>query len=110
MKIAFFSTKSYDRQFFDKYVTTHEIVYFEAPLNRQTVKLATGCRAVCIFVNDKLDSAVIIELKRLGVQLIALRCAGFNNVDLVKAKENGLTVVRVPGLLTACSSGACSCT
>ena len=96
MKIAFFSTKSYDRQFFDKYVTTHEIVYFEAPLNRQTVKLATGCRAVCIFVNDKLDSAVIIELKRLGVQLIALRCAGFNNVDLVKAKENGLTVVRVP--------------
>ena len=73
MKTAFFSTKSYDRQFFDKYVTTHEIVYFEAPLNRQTVNLAIGCDAVCVFVNDKLDEPVITELKTLGVRLIALR-------------------------------------
>jgi D-lactate dehydrogenase len=96
MKTAFFSTKSYDRQFFDKYVTTHEFIYFEAPLNRQTVNLATGCKAVCVFVNDKLDETVIAELKSLGVQLIALRCAGFNNVDLIAAKESGISVVRVP--------------
>lgn len=96
MKTAFFSTKSYDRQFFDKYVTTHQLVYFEAPLNRQTVNLAAGCEAVCVFVNDKLDDMVITELKRLGIRLIALRSAGFNNVDLTSAKANGLPVVRVP--------------
>ncbi|MEO6720734.1 MAG: 2-hydroxyacid dehydrogenase [Ferruginibacter sp.] len=96
MKTAFFSTKSYDREFFDKYVTTQQLVYFEAPLNKQTVNLASGCDAVCVFVNDKLDDVVITELKRLGIRLIALRCAGFNNVDLLAAKENGLTVVRVP--------------
>ena len=96
MKIAFFSTKSYDREFFDHYVTTHEIIYFEARLNKQTVNLATGCNAVCVFVNDRLSNSVITELKKIGVQLIALRCAGFNNVDLAAAKENGIAVVRVP--------------
>src|SRR6187551_2396582 len=96
MKIAFFSTKSYDREFFDHYVTTHEIIYFEARLNNQTVNLAVGCTAVCVFVNDKLSRNVIIELKKAGVRLIALRCAGFNNVDLNAAKENGMVVVRVP--------------
>lgn len=95
MKIAFFSTKSYDREFFDRYVTTHEIIYFEARLNHQTANLAAGCTAVCVFVNDKLSAHVISELKMLGVQLIALRCAGFNNVDLAAAKENGIAVVRV---------------
>lgn len=96
MKIAFFSTKAYDREFFDKYISTHEIIYFEAPLNQQTVNLATSCAAVCVFVNDKLDALVLRELKKLGVTLIALRCAGFNNVDLTAAKENGITIVRVP--------------
>ena len=96
MKIAFFSTKSYDRDFFDRYVTTHEIIYFDAQLNQQTVNLAAGCTAVCVFVNDKLSAHVISELKKAGVQLIALRCAGFNNVDLAAAKENGISVVRVP--------------
>lgn len=96
MKIAFFSTKSYDREFFDRYVSTHEIIYFEAPLNIQTVNLAAGCNAVCVFVNDKLDKGVIRELKTQGVKLIALRCAGFNNVDLIAAKENAIKVVRVP--------------
>jgi D-lactate dehydrogenase len=96
MKIAFFSTKSYDREFFDHYVTTHEIIYFEARLNKQTVNLAAGCNAVCVFVNDRLSNSVITELKKIGVQLIALRCAGFNNVDLAAAKENGIVVVRVP--------------
>ncbi len=96
MKIAFFSTKSYDRDFFDHYVSSHEIIYFEAGLNEQTVNLAKGCRAVCVFVNDSLTAAVIGELNKLGVQLIALRCAGFNNVDLAAARENGLSIVRVP--------------
>ncbi len=96
MKIAFFSTKSYDREFFDHYVTTHEIIYFEARLDKQTASLAAGCNAVCAFVNDKLSRNTIIELKKTGIQLIALRSAGFNNVDLVAAKENGIPVVRVP--------------
>lgn len=96
MKIAFFSTQSYDREFFDRYVTSHEIIYFEARLNHQTANLAAGCNAVCVFVNDKLSAPVISELKTLGIQLIALRCAGFNNVDLAAAKELGMSVVRVP--------------
>lgn len=96
MKIAFFSTKSYDREYFDHYVTTHEIIYFEARLNKQTVNLSAGCNAVCVFVNDRLSRNVISELKKIGIQLIALRCAGFNNVDLPAAKENGIPVVRVP--------------
>lgn len=96
MKIAFFSTKSYDREFFDRYVCTHELVYFEAQLNEQTVNLSTGCNAVCVFVNDKLNETVIAELKKMGVQLIALRCAGFNNVSIDAAKSCGISVVRVP--------------
>ena len=96
MKIAFFSTKIYDREFFDRYNTSHEIIYFEAPLNEQTVNLANGCKAICAFVNDKITVAVITALKNNGVQLIALRSAGFNNVDIAAAKVNGITVVRVP--------------
>lgn len=96
MKIAFFSTKSYDREFFNRYVTTHEIVYFESGLNDQTVNLVTGCNAICVFVNDKLNKELMAELSKRGVQLIALRCAGFNNVDLEAAKANNIKVVRVP--------------
>jgi len=96
MKIAFFSTKSYDKIYFDRYVSTHEIIYFDAQLNEQTVNLAMGCQAVCVFVNDKLNTSVITSLKALGIQLIALRCAGFNNVKISVAKELGIEVVRVP--------------
>lgn len=96
MKIAFFSTKSYDREFFNRYVTTHEVIYFEARLDKQTVNLVTGCDAVCVFVNDKLNATVIAELKKAGIKLIALRCAGFNNVDLEAARSNEIKVVRVP--------------
>lgn len=96
MKIAFFSTKPYDREFFDRYITNHQIVYLEARLGELTVNLAAGCNAVCVFVNDQLNAGVIRELKKVGIRLIALRCAGFNNVDLVAAKENGIKVVRVP--------------
>src|SRR5689334_18593237 len=96
MKIAFFSTKSYDREFFNRYVTTHEIVYFETQLNVQTLNLIASCDAVCVFVNDKLNADVIAGLSKLGVKLIALRCAGFNNVDLEAAKANNIKVARVP--------------
>ena len=96
MKIAFFSAKIYDREFFNRYLAGHEIIYFEAPLNEQTINLANGCNAVCVFVNDKLNEPVLKALSILGVKLAALRCAGFNHVDLAAAKENNVAVVRVP--------------
>lgn len=96
MKVAFFSTKNYDRTFFSRYVTPHELVFFEARLDKQTVNLTAGCEAVCAFVNDKLSASVIAELQKNGVKLIALRCAGFNNVDLEAVRAAGIRVVRVP--------------
>ena len=96
MKIAFFSAKMYDREFFNRYNTTHEIIYFDAPLNEQTVNLAKDCKAICVFVNDRITRVVIATLKSNGVELIALRCAGFNNVDIDAAKANNIAVVRVP--------------
>ncbi|MBO9199809.1 MULTISPECIES: 2-hydroxyacid dehydrogenase [Niastella] len=96
MKIAFFSTQSYDKEYFTRYNTRHELVFFEAPLNETTVALATGCNAVCAFVNDKLNATVIQQLAGLGIQLIALRCAGYNNVDLNAAQTYQIKVARVP--------------
>lgn len=96
MKIAFFSAKIYDREFFNKNIHGHEIIYFEAPLNEQTANLAHGCNAVCLFVNDKLNEPVLKALSAFGIKLAALRCAGFNNVDLGAAKANNISVVRVP--------------
>ena len=96
MIISFFSTQSYDRKFFDKYNKTNELRYFEVSLNEQTTALANGSQAVCAFVNDKITEGVIQQLAKMGVKLIALRCAGYNNVNLAAAKEHGLTIVRVP--------------
>lgn len=98
MKIAFFSTKRYDRQFFDSVNEAfgHEITYFETRLTRQTLKLAEGHECICAFVNDRIDASVLIALAAQGTRLIALRCAGFNNVDIHSAKELGISVVRVP--------------
>jgi D-lactate dehydrogenase len=96
MKIAFFSTQSYDRLFFDRCNTSHDIVYFDAPLNEHTVNLAAGCTAICVFVNDKINAAVIAQLAKLAVKLIALRCAGYNNIDLQAAMQEQISVVRVP--------------
>ena len=96
MKIAFFSTQSYDRNYFNHYNTGHELVFFEAPLNEQTVNLATGFTAICAFVNDQLNTAVIDQLAAQGIKFIALRCAGYNNVDLAAAKAHNIPVVRVP--------------
>ncbi|WEK36933.1 MAG: 2-hydroxyacid dehydrogenase [Candidatus Pseudobacter hemicellulosilyticus] len=96
MKIAFFSTHSYDRHYFNRHNTGHDLVYFEAALDEQTVELAKGSNAVCVFVNDTLNADVLEKLAMMGVQMIALRCAGYNNVDLEAATRYGLTVARVP--------------
>ncbi|WP_207511312.1 2-hydroxyacid dehydrogenase [Longitalea luteola] len=96
MKIAFFSTQSYDREYFTRYNTSHELVFLEAPLNEQTVALATGCTAVCAFVNDKCNATVIKGLAAAGIRLIAMRSAGYNNVDLSAAAAHQISIVRVP--------------
>lgn len=98
MKVAVFSTKSYDRTFLEAANTQfkHELVFLEPRLNCETSVLATDCQAVCAFVNDELNAQTLSKLASLGIKLIALRSAGYNNVDLAKAEELGLTVVRVP--------------
>ena len=97
MKLAFFDTKPYDKAAFDKHAAPHgiEIKYFETKLNEDTVELAAGHDAVCVFVNDTVNAAVIDRLSELGVTMLALRCAGFNNVDMKHAFRR-LHVVRVP--------------
>jgi D-lactate dehydrogenase len=98
MKVAVFSTKPYDQEYFDLYTRKEEIhfTYFDSPLNRDTANLAAGFVAICVFVNDTVDRETIGQLDDLGVKLIALRCAGYNNVDLDAASERGIKVVRVP--------------
>ena len=97
MKVAVFSAKKYDREFLGAAnASGHELHFLEPNLNEETVGLATGFDAVCVFVNDQVNAAVIARLHSLGVRLIALRCAGYNNVDLSAATERGVTVVRVP--------------
>jgi D-lactate dehydrogenase len=98
MKVAVFSAKKYDIEFLNApNDSRHELHFFEPHLNEQTTGLAAGFGAVCVFVNDRVDRAVIEKLASLGVRLIALRCAGYNNVDLKAAAKRGITVVRVPG-------------
>lgn len=98
MEVAVFSAKAYDRQFLDEANARagHDIRYLDARLSLPTAPLALGAQAVCAFVNDELDRATLERLAQLGVRLIALRSAGFNNVDLEAALELGLTVARVP--------------
>lgn len=98
MKIAVFSSKSYDRKYFAHANEAYgfELAFFDFQLNAQTVKMAEGAQAVCIFVNDDGSRAVLTKLAEQGTKMIALRCAGFNNVDLAAAEELGLQVVRVP--------------
>ena len=84
----------------------HELRFFEPHLNEETVGLATGSQAVCVFVNDQVNAAVIAKLHSLGVRLIALRCAGYNNVDLAAATKHDITVVRVPAVLALCCGRA----
>jgi len=98
MKVAFFSTKPYDKTFMDRANKAHhfEFNYFEVPLRKDTAVLAQSANAVCVFVNDKLDADTIAQLSDFNIELIALRCAGFNNVDLKAAQKAGIKIVRVP--------------
>ena len=98
MKTALFNVKPYERSAFDAANARygHQLQYLDARLNLNTVALAAGFPAICAFVNDSVNREVIAALAAGGTKLIALRSAGFNNVDLVAAKDNGLTVCRVP--------------
>lgn len=99
MKIAVFSTKAYDREFLSTanqdLTHPHELLFHEAQLNHSSCVLAQGCNAVCCFVNDHLDAAVLQQLADQGVKFVALRCAGFNQVDLAAAKKLNIMVARV---------------
>lgn len=98
MKVAVFSTKPYDQTFLTtaNQVHGHNLVFFEARLTGHTSILADGFPAICAFVNDELDAKTLATLSMQGTRLIALRCAGFNNVDLTAAHNLGITVMRVP--------------
>jgi len=99
MKVAIFSTKPYDRQFLTQanngLEQPHELVFHEAQLNSDTSLLAYGCDAVCCFVNDHVDAVVVHQLAAQGIKLVALRCAGFNQIDLNEAKKLGIAIARV---------------
>lgn len=98
MKIAFYDTRTYDKDSFSKENEKFgfEIEYFDFKLNEKTALTSKGYDAVCVFVNDIVNDEVITNLAQNGIKLIILRCAGFNNVDLASAEKNGITVVRVP--------------
>jgi len=98
MKVAVFSTKSYDKEYLDEANKSnqHELVYFESALREKTVRLAENFDAVCVFVNDSLTKEVIEGLANLQIGSIVLRCAGFNNVDIESASEHNMKVLRVP--------------
>ncbi|MGV0845444.1 2-hydroxyacid dehydrogenase [Empedobacter falsenii] len=98
MKIAFFSSKPYDKTFFEAENKNYgfELNFYETHLGPHIVNAIEDEQAVCVFVNDKVNRQVIEILAKKGVKIIALRCAGFNNVDLEAAKEFGIKVCRVP--------------
>ena len=96
--VAFFNTKPYDRAYFERAAGADQIrwQFHEFHLSSETAGIAAGATAVCVFVNDRLDRPCLEALHHAGVRLVALRCAGFNDVDLSAAKALGLAVVRVP--------------
>jgi D-lactate dehydrogenase len=100
MDIAVFSTKPYDREFLlaanEAAGSLHRLAFHEATLTSNTTALAMHAQAVCAFVNDQLNANVLAALQAQGVQLIALRCAGFNNVDLAAAQRLNIRIARVP--------------
>ncbi|HIF9103524.1 TPA: 2-hydroxyacid dehydrogenase [Photobacterium damselae] len=98
MKVAVFSTKNYDQKSFEHINKHyhHELTYYDFRLTRHTAKMAHSFDAVCAFVNDDLNHHVIAQLAQYGVKIIAMRCAGFDKVDLEAAKVFGIQVVRVP--------------
>lgn len=109
--IAFFGSKPYDEASFNEKNSEYgfELRYYKGHLNLNNVILTQGVDAVCIFVNDTADAEVIRQMAANGVKLLALRCAGYNNVDLKAAAENGITVVRVPAYSPLCGGRIHSC-
>jgi len=100
MKILFYDATNYDKESFDSELSKYagiEITYQEIDISLKTVSLAKGYDAICAFVNSDLSAPVIEKLNEIGIKLILLRCAGFNNVALDKTREYGMTVLRVPG-------------
>lgn len=97
-KIAVFSSKHYDKEHLEiaNKKFGFDIEYYEHKLSQKTVVTAQGYDAVCVFVNDEVDKKVLHKLAEYGIKILALRCAGFDNVDLAEAKKLGITVVRVP--------------
>jgi D-lactate dehydrogenase len=93
-----YSAKPYDRQFLDEANADgrHVLTYLETAFDEQTVALASGADGVCVFVNDAVDNPVLGQLARYGVRAVALRCAGYNKLDLDAANDRGIRVVRVP--------------
>lgn len=98
MKVAFFDAKTYDKKSFESHLkdTGLEFTFHDFRLSEKTASTASEAGAVCVFVNDSLERPCLTRLSELGVKMIAMRCAGFNNLDREAAKELGLTVVRVP--------------
>lgn len=99
MKILFFGTKNYDKEYFNALLPNYDdiyIKYISANLNEETANLADGYDAVCAFVNADIGEPVLIKLKNCGIKLILMRCAGYNNVAIDKANELNITVMRVP--------------
>ncbi|MDX3773622.1 2-hydroxyacid dehydrogenase [Chromatiaceae bacterium AAb-1] len=97
MKVAVFSAKKYDREAFSAWADRSlQFTYHETRLTSDTVKLAQGNHAICVFVNDELNKDVLQQLSEMGIEMIALRCAGFNNVELDIAKTLGIRIARVP--------------
>ena len=99
MKILFYDAKPYDIESFDKMINNYDnltIDYLKTDISKNTVRLSKGYDAVCVFVASDVNAGIIDELSKRGVRLILLRCAGFNNVDIRRATEKGITVMRVP--------------
>ena len=95
MKIAMYDTKPYDKEWFEKEKKDFEFIYIESKLNYHTAKLAEGCQGVCAFVNDTVDDRTIERLSGFDIGVVAMRCAGYSNVDFRKAYGK-IHVVRVP--------------
>lgn len=96
MRIAVFSTKPYDRDYFERCRSGHELVFIETRFTAATARLADGFDAICVFVNDEVDRASIEELADRGVRLILTRSAGFNHIDVTAAHDHDIGVGRVP--------------
>ena len=98
MNIAFFSSRPYDEEYFTKANInfSYKLKFFEVKLNAESAGLAKRCQAVCLFVNDHADEATLTILAELGIKLIVLRCAGYNNINLEVAKKLGIKIFRVP--------------